>query len=334
MDLGCHSISGNRIGKNRKMSPRGSCVWDVKMSERSKSKTTRRRSFNLAKLVVKRRRKRSPLDSNCDVLLDEYKVNMYANACDGGRGDTKPPSERLAICATLVMNEEMERVAIIELVTSLIDERLNTQNTNSHHDKEEQDILDILLQLKKDQVSNPNELTNNHIKAIITSISSGLETESWENPEEFLPERFLGSDIDFRGNDFELIPFGGGRRICPGITLGVLMAELLLANLIYLFDWKFYSRPQPHGHLTPIGLLRETTCVTTLFQYEVVLHTPCVGSKSTFISLNSSKEGVATRYIISSETKRLSYGSVSFEVNREGKPSRNPTFSSEKKIDN
>ncbi|GKD37612.1 cytochrome P450 71A1-like protein, partial [Tanacetum coccineum] len=37
---------------------------------------------------------------------------------------------------------------------------------------------------------------------------------------------------------FELIPFGGGRRICPGITLGVLMAELLLANLIYLFDWK------------------------------------------------------------------------------------------------
>ncbi|GJT53306.1 hypothetical protein Tco_0988360 [Tanacetum coccineum] len=117
MDLGYHSISGNRIGKNRKMSPRGSCVWDVKMSERSKSKTTRRRSFNLAKLVVKRRRKRSPLDSNCDVLLDEYKVEHVCNASSDGGRDTKPPSERLAICATLVMNEEMERVAIIELVT-------------------------------------------------------------------------------------------------------------------------------------------------------------------------------------------------------------------------
>ncbi|GJX05187.1 hypothetical protein Tco_0191103, partial [Tanacetum coccineum] len=86
MDLGCHSISRNRIGKNRKMSPRGSCVWDVKMSERSKSKTMRSRSFNLAKLVVKRRRKRSPLDSNCDVLLDEYKVEHVCNASsDGGR---------------------------------------------------------------------------------------------------------------------------------------------------------------------------------------------------------------------------------------------------------
>ncbi|GJV96075.1 hypothetical protein Tco_1547652 [Tanacetum coccineum] len=90
MDLGCLSISGNRIGKNRKMSPRGSCVWDVKMSERSKSKTTRRRSFNLAKLVVKRRRKRSPLDSNCDVLLDEYKVEHVCNASsDGGRRGLK-----------------------------------------------------------------------------------------------------------------------------------------------------------------------------------------------------------------------------------------------------
>nr|GFA75164.1 cytochrome P450 71A1-like [Tanacetum cinerariifolium] len=52
---------------------------------------------------------------------------------------------------------------------SLIDERLSAQNAKSHN-QEDQDIMDILLQLKKDQVSNPIELTNNHIKAMLTDV--------------------------------------------------------------------------------------------------------------------------------------------------------------------
>nr|XP_043618347.1 cytochrome P450 83B1-like [Erigeron canadensis] len=71
----------------------------------------------------------------------------------------------------------------------------------------------------------------------VNALAIGRDPESWENPEEFLPERFLGSDIDFKGNDFELIPFGAGRRICPGISMGVVTVELLLGNLLYLFDW-------------------------------------------------------------------------------------------------
>ncbi|CAL5211117.1 unnamed protein product [Lathyrus oleraceus] len=60
----------------------------------------------------------------------------------------------------------------------------------------------------------------------------------WKNPEEFYPERFLESSINFLGKDFELIPFGAGRRICPGISMAAASLELILANLLYSFDWK------------------------------------------------------------------------------------------------
>ncbi|XWS14488.1 hypothetical protein CRYUN_Cryun35bG0013800 [Craigia yunnanensis] len=66
----------------------------------------------------------------------------------------------------------------------------------------------------------------------------GRDPEAWENPEEFYPERFIGSSIDYKGLDFELIPFGAGRRGCPGIHMAVAIVELALANLLYKFDWE------------------------------------------------------------------------------------------------
>ncbi|CAI9112543.1 OLC1v1013004C1 [Oldenlandia corymbosa var. corymbosa] len=54
----------------------------------------------------------------------------------------------------------------------------------------------------------------------------------------FKPERFLESEIDIRGRDFELIPFGAGRRICPGLSLAVKMIPVVLGSLLNVFDWK------------------------------------------------------------------------------------------------
>ncbi|KAL8479804.1 hypothetical protein ACS0TY_026662 [Phlomoides rotata] len=64
------------------------------------------------------------------------------------------------------------------------------------------------------------------------------DPEYWENPDELLPERFLNNNIDIKGQDFGVIPFGSGRRICPGMHLGLLNVELTIANLLYSFDWE------------------------------------------------------------------------------------------------
>ncbi|KAL0456879.1 UNVERIFIED_CONTAM: cytochrome [Sesamum latifolium] len=60
----------------------------------------------------------------------------------------------------------------------------------------------------------------------------------WENPNEFLPERFLNSSVDYKGQDFEFLTFGSGRRVCPGMTLGIAEVEAALANLLYSFNWE------------------------------------------------------------------------------------------------
>ncbi|GMH21924.1 hypothetical protein Nepgr_023767 [Nepenthes gracilis] len=68
------------------------------------------------------------------------------------------------------------------------------------------------------------------------------DPEAWVEPLEFHPERFLPGgerpNADVKGNDFEVIPFGAGRRICAGMSLGLRMVQLLTATLVHAFDWK------------------------------------------------------------------------------------------------
>ncbi|KAG2666506.1 hypothetical protein I3760_15G064600 [Carya illinoinensis] len=60
----------------------------------------------------------------------------------------------------------------------------------------------------------------------------------WQDPTEFRPERFLTThkDINVRGQNFGLISFGSGRRVCPGISLGLHLIQLTLATFLHAFD--------------------------------------------------------------------------------------------------
>ncbi|KAL8191820.1 hypothetical protein R6Q57_028551 [Mikania cordata] len=71
----------------------------------------------------------------------------------------------------------------------------------------------------------------------INTWSIGRHSNIWDDPQTFRPERFLNKDIDVTGQHFELLPFGSGRRMCPGYNLGLKMMRSLIGNLLHGFNW-------------------------------------------------------------------------------------------------
>ncbi|XP_058193843.1 cytochrome P450 736A117-like [Rhododendron vialii] len=74
-------------------------------------------------------------------------------------------------------------------------------------------------------------------RVLVNAWAIGHDPTLWDEPEEFRPQRFLNCPVDFRGHDFELIPFGAGRRGCLGIRFAMAVDELAVANLVHKFDF-------------------------------------------------------------------------------------------------
>ena len=81
-------------------------------------------------------------------------------------------------------------------------------------------------------------------RIIVNAWAIGRNPNAWTDAEKFIPERFVGSGIDLRGHDFQLLPFGSGRRGCPGMQLGLTVVRIAVAQLVHCFDWEL-----PNGML-------------------------------------------------------------------------------------
>lgn len=100
----------------------------------------------------------------------------------------------------------------------------------------------------------------------------GRDPNSWDAPQEFLPERFAGKEIEMiTGVNFAVLPFGSGRRSCPGINLGLKTVRTTLANLLHGFELKLdegmraedISMEEQYGLTTipkhPLSIIMEPT---------------------------------------------------------------------------
>eukprot|EP00253_Pinus_taeda_P000913 PITA_00913 len=77
-------------------------------------------------------------------------------------------------------------------------------------------------------------------QVIVNVWAIGRDPSIWNEPSKFVPERFMDSkmsSVDFKGQHFELLPFGSGRRMCVGLPLASRIIHLVLASLLHSFDW-------------------------------------------------------------------------------------------------
>ncbi|KAG2666517.1 hypothetical protein I3760_15G065700 [Carya illinoinensis] len=82
------------------------------------------------------------------------------------------------------------------------------------------------------------------------------DPQVWSDPTEFRPERFLTThkDVDFKGQHFEFIPFGSGRRVCPGISFALQVMQLTLANFLHAFEIATVPAYEPVDMTQKVGL--------------------------------------------------------------------------------
>ncbi|PIA57122.1 hypothetical protein AQUCO_00600094v1 [Aquilegia coerulea] len=83
-------------------------------------------------------------------------------------------------------------------------------------------------------------------RVVINAWAIGRDKNAWDEPEVFKPARFLNKGApDFKGNNFEFIPFGSGRRSCPGMQLGLYALELAVVHLLHCFSWELPDGMKP-----------------------------------------------------------------------------------------
>ena len=126
------------------------------------------------------------------------------------------------------------------------------------------------------ETTEDTELLGYHVPArtrvVINAWAIGRDPAAWERAEEFVPERFVDAPVDYSrvGQDFRFVPFGAGRRGCPGAGFAAPAMELALANMLYHFDWALVAHGRGRRQGTP------TVDVSEVFGLSVRLKAPLI----------------------------------------------------------
>ncbi|KAM0032535.1 putative cytochrome P450 [Helianthus debilis subsp. tardiflorus] len=83
-------------------------------------------------------------------------------------------------------------------------------------------------------------------RVMVNVFAINRDKSSWEDPNTFNPSRFLKDGApDFKGSNYEFLPFGSGRRSCPGMQLGLYAMEMALVHLLHCFNWELPDGMKP-----------------------------------------------------------------------------------------
>jgi cytochrome P450 len=146
-----------------------------------------------------------------------------------------------------VMSELMKHPRVMKKVQKELDDVVGLERMVEESDLDGLDYLDMVLKetfrLHPIPLLLPHEAMEDcvvngfHIpkkcRIIVNIWAIGRDPSVWSDAAKFFPERFVGSKIDVRGHDFQLIPFGSGRRGCPGMQSGLTVVRLVVAQIVH-----------------------------------------------------------------------------------------------------
>ncbi|XP_019099595.1 PREDICTED: cytochrome P450 71B36-like [Camelina sativa] len=207
-------------------------------------------------------------------LTRNHMKAILMNVLIGGIGTS-------AITMTWAMTELMRNPRVMKKVQSEIRSQIGNKSVISLNDINQLHYLKMVINetwrlhppsplMVRREVMSEFEINGYTIpvktRLYVNIWAIGRDPDIWKDPEEFLPERFINSGIDSKGQNFELLPFGSGRRMCPPMYMGTTMVEFGLANMLYQFDWTL-----PKGMVIEDIDMEESPGLNTSKKNELVL---------------------------------------------------------------
>ncbi|CAN1328841.1 Desmethyl-deoxy-podophyllotoxin synthase [Linum perenne] len=252
----------------------GSCLWDLfpssnlarVLSEGRLKKLNREFDALLQTIINDRIAKRSEKKKKkdlVDVLLDhivdqDVEVPITNNDIKAVLLDMfLGGSDTFAVVIEWALSELMKNPKAMQKLQTEIRKEVGQKGRVDHDDLGQLHYLKLVIketlrlhppgpllpprQAREDTMVNGYQIPEK-TRIIINAWAIARDHPNWVEPDKFVPERFMlddhGNGDYTKGLDFSMIPFGSGRRMCPGVQYGMTVLSLCLANLVYCFDWE------------------------------------------------------------------------------------------------